>query len=264
MSAIERLARQAAHRDAWLHDVAQRLQHDGRFSASWLVGSLANGSADGLSDIDLFVVIDDRYAEAVLARSSEEVARFGQTAWLKEIPGNAPSGGTYMSVGFQSSPLPIGVDWYWQPLRQAVLPVDARLLFQRRLIPSADPPASFAELMSRRSPPPGRDRLAQSDADRLAFFWAMVPVAAKYGARGWDEKALAILVGLEQQVDKLGAPGASNDAAATAPLQKLRQLIDRMDRLTATFRTRGIPAPDTSYASAFLRLAEGLQQEGWH
>jgi predicted nucleotidyltransferase len=268
MSAIDRLARQAAHRDAWLRDVVQRLEKDVRFSATWLVGSLADGSADGLSDIDLFVVIDDRHAEAVLQRSTEEVARFGQTVWLQEVSGNAPSGGAYMSVGFQSSPLPIGVDWYLQPLRQAVLPSDARLLFQKTPIPKTNPPASFAELMSRRRPPlvTKEDRTPPSDLDRLAFFWAMVPVAAKYGARGWDEKTGRILDGLEEQVDKLGASGAANRCPdeGTVPLQRLRLLLNRMDRLTPILRARGVPAPDTSYAFAFVRLAEELHQEGWH
>ncbi len=268
MSAIDMLARQAANRDTWLRDVVQHLEHDGQFSAAWLVGSLADGSADGLSDIDLFVVIDDRDAEAFLQRSTQEVARFGQIVWLKAIPGNAPSGGAYMSVGVQSSPLPISVDWYWQPLRQAVLPRDARWLFQHRSIPKAEPPASFAELMSRQHPPLAshEDPSGPSDLDRLAFFWAMVPVAAKYGARGWDEKAGRILDGLEEQVDRLSAPGGRNRVLVevTAPLQRLRLLMDAIDGLTPTLRARGVVAPDTSYAYAFVHLAEELEKEVWH
>jgi hypothetical protein len=268
MSAIEMLARQAGHRDAWLRDVAQRLEMDGRFSATWLVGSLADGSADGLSDIDLVVVVDDRHAEAVVARPTEEVARLGQTVWLKEVPGNAPLGGAYVSGGFQSSPLPIGVDWYWQPFQHAVLPSDAHLLFQRETIPLANPPASFAELMSRRRPPLGahQGHLTHTDLDRVAFFWAMVPVAAKYSARGWDEKAGRILGGLEEQIDMVSGAAASRHTPVTvmSPLQRLRLLIDRMDQFMPTLRARGIPAPDTSYAFAIVRLAEGLKEEGWH
>lgn len=57
--------------------------------------------------------------------------------------------------------------------------------------------------MSRRDLPAGPDRgqPAPSDADRVGFFWAMVPVGAKYALRGWDEKAERILRGLEEQVD---------------------------------------------------------------
>jgi hypothetical protein len=34
MTALETLARQAAHRDAWLHDIAQSLAKDERFTAA--------------------------------------------------------------------------------------------------------------------------------------------------------------------------------------------------------------------------------------
>jgi hypothetical protein len=186
---------------------------------------------------------------------------------LQDVPGNAPSGGAYVSAGFQSAPLPIAVDWYWQPFGQAVLPKDAHVLFQKTAILPANPPASFAEIMSRRSPSPKTRKglSTQSDADRVAFFWAMVPVAAKYCARGWNEKAVLILGGLEEQVNSVSASAASDaPMAATSPLQRLRLVIDRVDRLTPTLRARGIPAPDTSYALAIVRLAEGINEEGWH
>lgn len=174
MTALETLARQAAHRDAWLRDLAQSLAKDERFMAAWLVGSFGNGSADELSDIDIVVVIDDSHADAVLEHAVQEIARFGETVWLQELPGNAPGGGAYASAGFKSMPLPIAVDWYWQPLGQALYPSDAHLLFDKAGVRPSDPPASFAEQMSRRDLPAGADsgRPAPSDADRIAFFWA--------------------------------------------------------------------------------------------
>jgi predicted nucleotidyltransferase len=267
MSAIDMVARQAVRRDAWLREVAHELEEDDRMLAAWLVGSLGDGSADELSDIDMVVVIDERYAEAVLSHPAEEVARFGETVWSQSVPGNAPSGGAYVSAGFQSAPLPIAVDWYWQAFGQAVLPSDARLLFHQAAIPSANPPASFAELMSRRNSRVGADtdRRTPSDADRVAFFWAMVPVAAKYAARGWDERAADILHGLEEQVDAVGASGASTRdlSGLMTPLERLRHLVDQMDRLTPTLHARGIRTPDIAYASQFVRLAHDLKQEGW-
>ncbi|MDQ6879368.1 MAG: nucleotidyltransferase domain-containing protein [Candidatus Dormibacteraeota bacterium] len=266
MTALETLARQAAHRDAWLRDIAQSLANDERFTAAWLVGSFGTGSADELSDIDLVVVIDDRQADAVLEHAVQEIARFGETVWLQEVPGNAPSGGAYVSAGFKSTPLPIAVDWYWHRLRLAVYPSDAHLVFDKEGVRPSDPPASFAELMSRRVPP-GADRVrpAPSDADRIGFFWAMVPVAAKYGARGWDEKAGRILRGLEEQLDTMRTSRATRRGhiGATPPLRQLRLLIDEMDHLVPTLRARGISTPDTSYAHAFMNLAEGLKREGW-
>jgi hypothetical protein len=263
MTALETLARQAAHRDAWLRDIAQSLANDQRFTAAWLVGSFGTGSADELSDIDIVVVIDDRQADAVLEHAVQEIARFGETVWLQEVPGNAPSGGAYASAGFKSTPLPIAVDWYWQRLRLALYPSDAHLLFDKGGVRPSDPPAFFAELMSRRGPPGvGRGRPAPSDTDRIGFFWAMVPVAAKYAARGWDEKAGVILSGLEEQVDTIRTSSASRRGhiGTTPPLRQLRLLMDEMDHLQAT---RGISAPDTSYAHAFVSLAEGLKREGW-
>ncbi len=267
MTALEILARQAAHRDAWLRNIAQRLAKDERFMAAWVVGSFGNGSADELSDIDIVVVIDDSHADAVLEHAVQEIARFGETVWLQEVPGNAPSGGAYASAGFKSTPLPIAVDWYWQPLSEALYPSDARLLFDKAGVRPSDPPASFADLMSRRDLPAGADRgrPARSDADRIGFFWAMVPVAAKYGVRGWDEKAESILRGLEEQVDTIRTSPARRRGfvGATPPLQQLRLLIDEMAHLVPTLRARGISPPDTSYAHTFMSLAEGLKQEGW-
>jgi predicted nucleotidyltransferase len=264
VTALETLAQQAAHRDAWLRDIAQSLANDERFVAAWLVGSFGNGSADELSDIDIVVVIEDSHADAVLEHAIQEIARFGETVWLQEVPGNAPSGGAYASAGFKSTPLPIAVDWYWHRLRLALYPSDARLLFDRGGVRPSDPPASFAELMSRRDLPAGagRGRPAPSDADRIGFFWAMVPVAAKYGARGRDEKAGVVLRGLEEQVDTIRTSPASQRGSigATPPLRQLRLLIDEMDHLMAT---SGISTPDTSYAHAFMSLAEGLKREGW-
>jgi predicted nucleotidyltransferase len=267
VTARETLARQAAHRDAWLRDIARSLANDERFTAAWLVGSFGNGSADELSDIDIVVVIDDSQADAVLEHATEEIARFGETVWLQEVPGNAPSGGAYVSAGFKSTPLPIAADWYWQPLRQALYPSDARVLFDKAGVRRSDPPATFSELMSRRDLPTGADhgRPVPSDVDRIGFFWAMVPVAAKYGVRGWDEKAERTLRGLEEQVDTIRSSPASKHGpvSATSPLRQLRLLIDEMDHLMPTFSARGISTPDTSYAHAFMSLAEGLKQEGW-
>ena len=81
-----------------------------------------------------------------------------------------------------------------------------------------------------------------------------------------DEKAARILDGLEEQVDRLSAPGGGNRVLVqvTNPLRRLRLLIDGIDRLTPTLRARGVVAPDTSYADAFVHLAEELEKEAWH
>ena len=50
---------------------------------------------------------------------------------------------------------------------------------------------------------------------------------------------------------------------SATPLRQLRLLIDEMDDLMPTLRATGISTPDTSYAHAFMSLAEGLKQEGW-
>lgn len=267
MDALETLARQASHRDAWLRAVVQRLRKDRRFIASWLVGSLGRGNADGLSDIDIVVVIRDWCAEDVLAHSLQEVSPFGDAVWLREIGGNAPPGGSYVSAGFRSTPLPIAVDWYWQPLSKAFFPSDAQLLFQKAPVRAAAPPASFAQLMSRPKLHAGTDtdQRAPSSFDRVSFFWAMVPVAAKYGVRGWDEKVGPILRGLDEQVDSVSTSLATRrtKVGTASPLVQLRQLVDEMDHLMPRLRVAGIPSTDTSYAHAFLSLAEGLKRAGW-
>lgn len=62
---------------------------DQRIAACWLQGSLADGTADALSDIDAYVAIPDEPFDAVFAERRELVARLGEVLVLADglIPG---------------------------------------------------------------------------------------------------------------------------------------------------------------------------------
>src|SRR5579871_2366960 len=64
-----RLAAYAAERNELLTAIVGALQRDSRVMAAWLFGSIGRGTADELSDLDLFVIIeDDRLAEVIETR----------------------------------------------------------------------------------------------------------------------------------------------------------------------------------------------------
>ena len=62
---------------------------DERIAACWLQGSLADGSADALSDIDAYVAVPDAQFEAVFAERRALVERLGEALFITDglIPG---------------------------------------------------------------------------------------------------------------------------------------------------------------------------------
>lgn len=146
IDAVERLRIRTAERDALLDRVRAVLAADARVDAAWVFGSVGRGEADGFSDLDVAVVIDDDVLPAALAGpgrpatyraiASSPRARFGAAAadqlLVVEAPQNAPPGGAFLSTFVPGTHGPHGIDWAWHPRSTAVPPADARLLFDRR------------------------------------------------------------------------------------------------------------------------------------
>jgi predicted nucleotidyltransferase len=165
-------------RDSLLTEITETLSKDERFVAGWLTGSYSRNDADSLSDIDLSLVVSDKYSaslctrlEQVSARTSTEryalFSQFGNHALIHENNNNAPEGGTFTFVLYAESA--VMIDWVLIPQINATRPFQSRLLFEKVAVPIA--------------PAPGPEDLEQSKksvSEMWAFFWMMTAITIKY------------------------------------------------------------------------------------
>jgi hypothetical protein len=163
----------ACGRDRWLAETVPGLRAEG----VWLVGSLGAGRGDEWSDVDIIVVGGDLV--------------LGKTLLTLEMPDNGPVGGGYVGAMYDVGHLPLWVDWYRWP-SDAPLPREARLLAGAGVPGSLDLSETL-DLVGRGLPGPA--------PDPGVFALAMLPLAAKYVARGDLERAAAMASMLNAPTD---------------------------------------------------------------
>ncbi len=78
--------------------IVNALRSDETVVAAWLGGSFGRGNADDLSDIDLWVVVEDDQINAIAAAPSAFVRALVRTIMEIEAPGNAPSSGCWSTA----------------------------------------------------------------------------------------------------------------------------------------------------------------------
>jgi predicted nucleotidyltransferase len=175
--------RQVEMRDGFVARIAEASAADDRVQALWLIGSLARGDEDCLSDIDVVVSTSDTTFVYDLSAFAET---FDTAGLVHESPQNAPAGGAQINVLYDTLPLPIYVDWSVWPLQER-RPNDVRVLLERdaaRLTTDG----SFAEIVDA-LPKPEPIEVTPELLDRFRLF--MIPIVAKEAARGWTESVVA-------------------------------------------------------------------------
>ncbi|MGB3305414.1 MAG: nucleotidyltransferase domain-containing protein [Thermomicrobiales bacterium] len=125
----------AAERDALLATVLTAVQRDPRVTAVWLAGSIGRGSADRWSDLDLWLVIEDRELPGIIADPSAFVNAIVPVTMAIRAPQNAPPQGAYLLTWTDGELGPQQIDWYWQPASTATRGRQTRLLFERVPVP---------------------------------------------------------------------------------------------------------------------------------
>src|SRR5262245_48960355 len=98
MSVESRLEVHEQERGVLLEQAVAALESDSRVVAAWLIGSLGRGDSDELSDLDLWVVVEDVHIGEVVAGRRECVARVAKPVLVEEAPQNGPPGGGYLLV----------------------------------------------------------------------------------------------------------------------------------------------------------------------
>ena len=190
-NAAERLL--AAHAEA-RDDLLRHFVDEVRAAnaAVWQIGSFATGEADTWSDLDLVV--------------SGGLGPVGDPDLVLDNPANGPAGGGYTGAAYMAGPLLVWVDWYLWP-EDLPVPAEAKPL-------AGDGHRgglSLSDALDRH----GRGQAhAQSDPDMFAL--AMIPIAAKFLARGRLEASAGM-------VAMLGGDPSSEPVTA---LQSLLHGID--------------------------------------
>ncbi len=171
-AARDLLTAYASGRDEWLTRTVPTLEAQ----SVWLVGSLATGTGDDWSDLDLIVV--------------EGAPALDGSLLTIDVPANGPAGGGYLGAMYDVAGLPLWVDWYlWPP--HATIPREAHLLTGPGTGTGAGTGTQDSLDLS-----DTLDRLGRGEPgpppDPQAFALAMLPLAAKHLARG----NLAVTTGL--------------------------------------------------------------------
>jgi predicted nucleotidyltransferase len=270
MKSADLLTTRRTEREALLNRIIEQLEADPRVGAAWLFGSLGRGTSDDLSDIDLWVVVDDAHIRELSAARREYVARLDVPLLTEEAPQNAPMGGAYLLVLYSGGAGPHQVDWYWQPQSHARVPGRARVLFNRVGVPAASRPEPQSQLE--------RTQLA---AGQIAFFWAMCDIAAKKIARRQPWSAIQMLTMLGQTLDEVrwlvGEASAQPEygyegsdpppVLPSAQLALLRGMAGEMEALMARVAGQGGDVPQAEAISqiySFLDLvAAMIEEEIW-
>jgi predicted nucleotidyltransferase len=240
-----RLAAYAAEREVWLQAVHEALAPDRRVVAAWLFGSLGRGSEDELSDLDLFVVVEDEALAGVIAARHAMMACVQAPLMVLEAPQNAPPGGAYNMALYAGADGPHQVDWYWQGRSRAAIPQETRLLFDRVGLPRLETPPQLGY-----QPVPERDPL-EVVAQALNFGWVMLLIAAKYLARspqeegvGLAEYALNAMRDVRAFLELAEAPAVSlAGAEPAAKVAALRALAEQLHTLMPLLEQRGATVP---------------------
>jgi hypothetical protein len=201
----------ARARDTVLSQITAQARETGQ--ALWQIGSFAAGAADAWSDLDL-VISGGPYS-------------VGDAALVLDNPANGPTGGGYTGAAYLTGPLLVWVDAYAWPADLPV-PVEAKLLAGQGY--RGDLPLFAALDQHGRGPAP-----TQWDPDTFAL--AMIPIAAKYVARGKPDQAAGMVAML--------AGDAGNDSIAD-----LRALLQATDG----------PGPLIERVARMIDIAETLRR----
>ncbi|MCL4863675.1 MAG: nucleotidyltransferase domain-containing protein [Caldilineaceae bacterium] len=257
----DRLAQRIRERDHLLARATEMVADDARVVAAWLFGSLGRGDADALSDIDLFVVVDDAHFDAIRAHRYANMAQLDDPLLILEAPQNWPPGGVYNMAIYAGSQGPHQVDWYWVRKSAAAVPTETKVLFDRARLPRLDTPPHFDY-----QPVPPRPPIEVA-TQQLNMFWAMLLITAKYVARSpYDEVLKPPVDSLRAVCEFAGiAPPAlldaqPNPANPLARLAHLRGLAAAADTLTPAMQARAVRTPRAmaAAAEAYLRLIDAI------
>jgi predicted nucleotidyltransferase len=240
----EQLARHTRARTRLVAELQARVSADPDVVGVFVHGSLGRDAADAWSDVDVVVFIDDdAIADAVQARMAFP-GLIGAPVYVLDSPWNAPLDGAQINALYQlESGLPVFVDWSLFPAKMSAVPTDVQVLYEPRTDALPRLPVTFAQWACEGQPRPDPASLP-FDVVRHAWF-GMVPITAKFYARGARDRLVRLLIGI-------GAQPPADSAAA-----ELAAIRDRFDALSP-----GESAPAVAAVAALIDAAQQLRASG--
>lgn len=134
-------------------------------------GSVARGTQDALSDIDIWLTFEDSRIQEAIENRTASYATFGEIVLLHELQNNFPLGGIQTAILYKIDGELIRVDFYLCPLSSSRILPGSKILFQKQRVEIGD---IIPE--SKRTP---RDL-----SDRVTFFISMCFNGIKKVVRG--------------------------------------------------------------------------------
>ena len=135
MNTNDLLSIRERERNLLLDRITKILERDQRVIAAWLSGSLSRGDGDGLSDIDLHIVVTDESIRDFIENRRAYAGLSTQPVLFLEAMQNAPPGGAYLLALYPGEIGPQHVDWFWQPHSNSQRPDDVDPIFDRVGLP---------------------------------------------------------------------------------------------------------------------------------
>jgi predicted nucleotidyltransferase len=213
----EQLARHTRARGRLVAQLQARVPVHPDVAGLILHGSLGRREADAWSDVDVVVFVDDDAVSDVVQARMAFPDLIGAPVYVLDSPWNAPLDGAQVNALYQlESGLPVFVDWSLFPAKMAAVPTDVQVLYEPHRYALPRLPLPFAQWPAfERQPRPDPAALPR-DIVRHAWF-GMMPITAKFYARGDRDRLVRLLAGI-------GAPPPAD--SADAELSAIRERFD--------------------------------------
>ncbi len=201
-------------------------------------GSMARGTHDALSDINIWFTFEDEKMAQVLENRFDTYAKVGEIVLWHEMQNNFPLDGVQTAIIYKIEGELIRVDYYFCPFTNSRILPDSKIIFEKKTVPVG---AIIPE--TKRTP---RDL-----SDRITFFLCMCFNGIKKVVRR-DESFIPFLT-IEFQKSEKDIP-----ALATVPKEShfntIRAALDVLDMVSNQEQKNAIHE-----ISAFLTKVESLQ-----
>ncbi|MES2459343.1 MAG: hypothetical protein V4671_02080, partial [Armatimonadota bacterium] len=229
----EALAEHREDRAALLTSFCTSLQDDPRVYAVWLGGSFGREEADDLSDLDPFIVVDDRAVPemgAVLRVGAERIGNFLTGA---EVSQNAPPRGGFFTSLHEGRQGLLHLDCSWQALSAVEEAPERALLFSRlpeqtTVLLLNSPP--LPPLPSQPSVVPVDLSKEEHTEDGIHFTWMMLSIAAKTLAR-YPDSDMGLMLYAKPPFEDAAALLGLEAVAATADWSVSEHRQDKVEWL---------------------------------
>jgi len=265
MNLEQLLATRVAERSNLIRQIAIYLETDRRVRAAWLHGSLSSGGHDALSDIDIWVVVNDESAPKIVSARKKFASGITRPVLVMDNVNNAPPNGAYLLAHYPGEIGPQHIDWYWQPESLAKRPDDALLLFDHADLPMVAGDEWREEMHQTRvgSPINETDQVSILTF-KTKFFWAMSLIVAKYIARGDHETVQQMTALITRTLGEINDSLSTKQRGeiadtASAPIVVLTSPAEQfamLDRLAKTARRMEKPIEAAGGSIPY----EGIQQ----